>query len=270
MRFTIVTLFPELIDAVVRQGVLGRALQAGVATVQTVQLRDFATDAHRSVDDSPAGGGAGMVLKVDVVAPAVRAAVAAAGDVAPSETRVYFLDARGPVFDQACARHVAEQVRHVVLVCGRYEGFDHRAFGVRYGVFTGLLSVGDLVLSGGELSALVVTDAVVRLLPGALGNALSIVHESHAKDGLLEHRQYTRPVTFEGQRIPTVLMSGDHKRIENARAKDGLLLTRSLRPDLFVRRRRIKAQERLLSDERIDSLDPEQSAVASLDPDTVE
>jgi tRNA (guanine37-N1)-methyltransferase len=257
MRFTIVTLFPELIDAVVRQGVLGRALQAGVATVQTVQLRDFATDAHRSVDDSPAGGGAGMVLKVDVVAAAVRAVVSSSSDVAASDTRVLFLDARGPVFDQVRARGLAVQAGHVVLVCGRYEGFDHRAFGLRYGVATGLLSVGDFVLSGGELSALIVTDAVVRLLPGALGNDQSAIDESHADNGLLEHRHYTRPVVFEGQRIPPVLLSGDHKRIDQARAKDGLLLTRALRPDLFVRRRRVKAREKLLGDERVASLDPE-------------
>jgi tRNA (guanine37-N1)-methyltransferase len=257
MQFTIVTLFPEMIDAVVRHGVLGRALQTGVATLRTVQLRDFATDIHRSVDDTPAGGGAGMVLKVDVVAAAVRAAIAAAHDVAASETQVLFLDARGPVFDQACARGLAARIRHIVLVCGRYEGFDHRAFGVRYEVPTGLLSVGDLVLSGGELSALVVTDAVVRLLPGALGNAQSALEESHAGDGLLEHRHYTRPVVFEGQRIPAVLLSGDHKRIAQARAKDGLLLTRALRPDLFVRRRRAKAQEKLLADDRVASLDPE-------------
>lgn len=257
MRITIVTLFPELVDAVVGQGVLGRALQAGVASVRAVQLRDFATDKHRSVDDNPAGGGAGMVLKVDVVAAAVRAAIAAVDDVPAAETQVFFLDARGPVFDQSLARGLATRVRHLVLVCGRYEGFDHRAFGLHYGVKTGLLSIGDLVLTGGELSALVVTDAVVRLLPGALGNDQSAIDESHAEDGLLEHRHYTRPVHFEGQGIPAVLMSGDHKKIAQARAKDGLLLTRALRPDLFVRRRREKAREKLLGDARVQSLDPE-------------
>jgi tRNA (guanine37-N1)-methyltransferase len=257
MRITIVTLFPELVDAVVGQGVLGRALQAGVASVRAVQLRDFATDKHRSVDDNPAGGGAGMVLKVDVVAAAVRAAIASAADVPAGEMQVYFLDARGPVFQQPLARHLATRVRHLVLVCGRYEGFDHRAFGLHYGVPTGLLSIGDLVLTGGELSALVVTDAVVRLLPGALGNDQSAIDESHAEDGLLEHRHYTRPVRFEGQGIPAVLLSGDHKKIAQARAKDGLLLTRALRPDLFVRRHREKTREKLLIDPRVQPLDPE-------------
>jgi len=257
MRITIVTLFPELVDAVVGQGVLGRALQAGVASVRALQLRDFATDKHRSVDDNPAGGGAGMVLRVDVVAAAVRAAIAAADDVLAAETQVFFLDARGPVFDQHVARGLAGRVRHLVLVCGRYEGFDHRAFGLHYGVPTGLLSIGDLVLTGGELSALVVTDAVVRLLPGALGNDQSAIDESHAEDGLLEHRHYTRPVRFEGQGIPAVLLSGDHKKIAQARAKDGLLLTRALRPDLFVRRCRLKAREKLLGDARGASPDPD-------------
>lgn len=256
MRITIVTLFPELVDAVAGASVLGRAQQAGVAKVTALQLRDFATDKHRSVDDSPAGGGAGMVLKVDVVAAAVRAAIAAV-DAPRAQTRVLFLDARGPVFEQPMARTVATTMAHLVLVCGRYEGFDHRCFDVDYGVQTGLLSIGDLVLTGGELSALVVTDAVVRLLPGALGNDQSAIDESHGDSGLLEHRHYTRPVVFEGQAIPAVLLGGDHKKIDQARAKDGQLLTRRLRPDLFVRRRRTKASEKLLSDARVASLDPE-------------
>lgn len=256
MRFTIVTLFPELIEAVVSASVLGRARQAGVVVVHTLQLRDFATDKHKSVDDSPAGGGAGMVLKVDVVAAAVRAALGAATDVPAEHTRVLFLDARGPVFDQGLARALSTTTSHLVLVCGRYEGFDHRCFSVDYGVQTGLLSIGDLVLTGGEISALVVTDAVARLLPGALGNDSSAVDESHGDGGLLEHRHYTRPVQFEGQGIPPVLLTGDHKKIDQARAKDGLLLTRRLRPDLFVRRRRTRAGEKLLADARVASLDP--------------
>lgn len=261
MIISIVTLFPELIDAVVDTSILGRAKKAGAITVHALQLRDFSTDKHRTVDDSPAGGGAGMVLKVDVVVPAVRAAIAAV-DVDAAHTRVFFLDARGPVFAQPMARALAADVQHLVLVCGRYEGFDARCFTARYDkrgvdVVAGLLSIGDLVLTGGELSALVVVDAVVRLLPGVLGNDSSAVLESHSVDGLLEHRHYTRPSSFEGQDIPAVLGTGNHAAIDKARAKDALLLTRALRPDLFVRRRRDKQLAKLLVDERIAALGPD-------------
>jgi len=261
MLVTVVTLFPDMIDAVCGASILGRAQKDGALTVRALQLRDFATDKHRSVDDSPAGGGAGMVLKVDVVTAAVRAAIAAgaAAGIDVATTRVRFLDARGPVFSQSTARSLATTTRHLIVVCGRYEGFDHRAFSADYGgVDVGLISIGDIVLTGGELSAMVVVDAVARLLPGVLGNDASTDCESHGTDGLLEHRHYTRPVDFEGQKLPAVLLSGDHKRIDQARAKDGLLLTRRLRPDLFVRRRRSKASDKLLVDDRVKGLDPEE------------
>lgn len=262
MLVTVVTLFPDMIHAVCGASILGRAQSDGALTVRTLQLRDFATDKHKSVDDSPAGGGAGMVLKVDVVTAAVRAAIAVgvAAGIAPALTRVRFLDARGPVFSQQTARTLSTTTRHLIVVCGRYEGFDHRCFGADYGaeVDVGLTSIGDIVLTGGELSAMVVVDAVARLLPGVLGNDASTDCESHGSDGLLEHRHYTRPVVFEGHKLPAVLLSGDHKRIDQARHKDGLLLTRRLRPDLFVRRRRSKASDKLLVDDRVKDLDPEQ------------
>jgi tRNA (guanine37-N1)-methyltransferase len=262
VRFTIITLFPEVIDAVAGASVLGRAQKNGVFSVRAIQLRDFATDKHRSVDDSPAGGGAGMVLKVDVVVAAVRAAIAdavASGDVAAADTLVVFLDPRGRVFDQKTARTWSTTIKHLVLVCGRYEGFDARCFDVDYGVDSGvnvaLCSVGDVVLTGGELGALVVVDAVARLLKGALGNDDSAAHESHGDDGLLEHRHYTRPVDFEGRAIPPVLLTGDHKKIAQAQEKDRLTETRARRPDLFVQRQRLKAREKLLADTRVASLD---------------
>jgi tRNA (guanine37-N1)-methyltransferase len=261
MRATFVTLFPEMILPVVQTSILGRAGRAPddgtrALDVACVQLRDFSTSRHRTVDESPAGGGAGMVLRVDVVVPAVRHALTRAPDVDPARTRVVFFDARGDVFDQRAARHYARDVDHLVLVCGRYEGFDHRALVADYGVVVDVVSLGDFVLTGGELPALVVVDAVTRLLPGVLGNAESAVHESHGDDRLLEHRQYTRPVTFEEQGIPPVLSSGNHGQIERARRKDALLLTRALRPDLFVRRCREKGLDRLLVDARVPALDP--------------
>ena len=260
MHISVVSLFPEMVAAAAGTSILGRAQAAGALRLHTSQLRDFAHDKHRTVDEAPAGGGAGMVLKVDVVVPAVRAAIAAV-DVVAGKTRVLFLEAHGPVFVQAAARALAVDVDHLVLVCGRYEGFDARCFTARYDkdgadVVTGLCSIGDIVLTGGELSALVVLDAVVRLLPGVLGNDDSAVLESHSVDGLLEHRHYTRPVQFEGVSIPAVLSTGNHALIDKARAKDALLQTRALRPDLFVKRARNRLSSKLLVDERVPSLAP--------------
>lgn len=249
VRFSIVTLFPEVIAPVVSSSILGRGQEAGALDVRTLQLREFAVDKHRSVDGTPAGGGAGMVLKVDVVASAVRRAIADGVDdgYAPKDTSVRFLDARGEVFAQPVAQRLASQVRHLILVCGRYEGFDHRCFEVAYGVDVGLLSIGDFILTGGELSSLVVLDAVARLLPGVLGNSESAQLESHTPGGLLEHRHYTRPLSFEGLSVPPVLLTGDHRRIDQARQKDSVALTRIARPSLLVARSRTKSSERQLT-----------------------
>lgn len=255
MHISVVSLFPELITSVASTSILGRGQSAGAFSLSAHQLRDFSTDKHRTVDDAPAGGGAGMVLKVDVVVPAIRHALAQVSS-SPARTRVIFMDAHGPVFAQPQARAFAVDVDHLVFVCGRYEGFDARCFTADYGVPVQLLSIGDIVLTGGELSALVVIDAVARLLPGVLGNGESAEQESHGTDGLLEHRHYTRPVHFEGQGLPAVLTSGNHAAIDKARQKDALLLTRRLRPDLFVRRARSKALSKLLVDDRVGSLDP--------------
>jgi tRNA (guanine37-N1)-methyltransferase len=260
VKITILTLFPDSVVPLLNSSILGRAQQAGVFAAEAVDLRRFATDKHKTTDDSPAGGGAGMVLRVDVVA---RALEAVRGPVvhgpAPHPTRVLLLDARGRVFSQTDARRLASPTHpggvgpggHLILVCGRYEGVDARVFSL----VDELTSVGDMVLTGGELPALVVIDAVVRLLPGALGNAQSAVHESHGTDGLLEHRHYTRPVAFGGQGIPPVLLGGDHKKIDAARRKDMLLLTRRHRPDLLVGRLS-KVDDKLLADDKVASLDP--------------
>lgn len=251
MRVTFLTLFPEMIEPVVSASILGRARDSGSFVVDVVQLRDFSTNKHRSVDDAPAGGGAGMVLRVDVVVGAIRS-VLARNPVVRERTRVVLPDARGRSFTQPLARAWAADVEHLVFVCGRYEGVDARVFDF----VDDIVCTGDIVLTGGELPALLMTDAVVRLLPGVLGNAESSVHESHGHDGLLEHRHFTRPVVFEGRSVPAVLSCGNHALIAKARAKDALLLTRRHRPDLFARRRRHKGEQKLLDDVRVSSLDP--------------
>lgn len=267
MRFTVITLFPEMITPVTSSSILGRGSDAGAIDVRTVQLRDFATDKHRSVDGTPCGGGAGMVLKVDVVVPAVRAAIAAGlnDGYAAEETAVRFMDPRGQTFRQGTAQTLAHQTRHLILVCGRYEGFDARCFDVSYGseaspVDVGLLSVGDFILTGGELSALIVIDAVSRLVPGVLGNEESATHESHTPGGLLEHRHYTRPLSYEGLDVPAVLLGGNHAAIDKARTKDAITLTRRRRPELLVQRTRSKqgekALQKLLADDRVKDLAP--------------
>jgi len=250
MRVSFLTLFPEMIEPVLSASILGRAQQSGAMVTEAVQLRAFATDKHRTVDDSPAGGGAGMVIRVDVVKAGLDAIVA--GSPAGARRCVVLPDARGKPFDQETARRWAKDVDHLVFICGRYEGVDARVFGF----VDEIVATGDIVLTGGELPALLMTDAVVRLLPGVLGNKESAESESHGDDGLLEHRHYTRPIVFGGLAVPAVLSSGNHKAIEQARAKDGLLLTRRHRPDLFVKRRRKKGEAKLLDDERVASLAP--------------
>ena len=256
MRVTFLTLFPEMIEPVVSCSILGRARESGALLVDIVQLRDFSTNKHRTVDDAPAGGGAGMVLRVDVVVGALRS-VLARNPVPRARTRVILPDARGRAFAQSVARSWAADgdAGHLVFICGRYEGVDARVLEH----VDDVVSTGDVVLTGGELAALLMTDAVARLLPGVLGNASSSVHESHGDDGLLEHRQYTRPVDFEGRGLPPVLSSGNHALIAKARAKDALLLTRRHRPDLFVQRARQKGERKLLDDDDVASLDPVRS-----------
>lgn len=255
MKITVLTLFPEMLGSVLEGSILGRARRDGHLVVEAVDMRAFSTNKHRTVDDSPAGGGAGMVLRVDVVAGALRHVHAASEQRGEARPRTILVDARGKVFTQADARRLARE-EHVAIVCGRYEGVDARAASY----VDEVVSLGDFVLTGGELAALVITDAVARLLPGVLGNEASSEHESHGPPerggGLLEHRQYTRPVSFEGQAIPPVLQSGNHKEIERARRKDSLELTARHRPDLLVKARLSKADDKLLADARVPTLAP--------------
>ena len=219
----IVTLFPELFPGPLGASVLGRGLADGLWQLRATQLRDFATDRHRTVDDTPAGGGAGMVLKPDILARAIDA-VSPAGDPRPR----LLMSPRGRPLTQARARALAAGPG-AVIVCGRFEGVDQRVIEARD---LEEISIGDYVLAGGEVAAMVLLEAVVRLLPGVLGAPESRDEESF-ENGLLEYPHYTRPQLFEGRDIPPVLVSGDHGRIARWRHDEALALTRRRRPDLL-------------------------------------
>jgi len=221
-RTSVLTLYPEMFPGPLGVSLAGRALTEGTWSLNTIQIRDFATDKHRSVDDTPAGGGAGMVLKPDVLA----AAVDSVADGRP----ILALTPRGRPLTQERVRELAAG-EGVILLCGRFEGFDERIFEARD---IEPVSIGDYVLSGGELGAMVVLDACVRLLPGVMGAASSGEEESF-EQGLLEYPHYTRPVTWEGRTIPEVLRSGDHAKIAAWRHERASEDTRLRRPDLIHR-----------------------------------
>lgn len=220
----VITLFPEAFPGVLGLSLTGRALKEGFWQLHTHDLREFGIGKHRNVDDTPAGGGAGMVLRADVVGPALEAAQAHARGRWP----ILYMSPRGKPFDQAMARDLARG-DGVTLLCGRFEGVDERVL-EHYAVTE--VSLGDFVLTGGELAAQAMLDATVRLLPGVLGNEQSTVDESHAA-GLLEHPQYTRPAEWQGREIPPVLMSGNHGEIARWRREASEALTRARRPDLW-------------------------------------
>ena len=221
-RATVLTLYPDMFPGPLGHSLAGRALADARWLLNTVQIRDFATDKHRTVDDTPAGGGAGMVLKPDVVASAL--------DSVASDAPVLAMTPRGRPLDQARVRRLAEGPG-ATIICGRFEGFDERLFEARA---IEQVSIGDYVLSGGEMGALVLLDACIRLLPGVMGAASSGVDESF-ETGLLEYPQYTRPVEWEGRTIPEVLRSGDHARIAAWRKLQAETDTRLRRPDLWER-----------------------------------
>ncbi|MDB5506998.1 MAG: tRNA (Guanine37-N1) -methyltransferase [Devosia sp.] len=219
----VVTLFPELFPGPLGTSVIGRGLIEQRWSLRTTQLRDFATDRHRTVDDTPAGGGPGMVLKADILARAIDA-VSPSGDGRPR----LLMSPRGRPLTQVYARELALGAG-VVIVCGRFEGVDQRVIEARE---LTEISIGDYVLAGGEVAAMVLLEAVVRLIPGVLGGAESHADESF-ETGLLEYPHYTRPQSFEGREIPAMLISGDHGKIEKWRRAEADALTRARRPDLL-------------------------------------
>jgi len=224
-RVSVLTILPEVFPGPLGASLAGKALATGAWSVDVVDIRTFATDRHRTVDDTPAGGGPGMVMKADVLARAIDATAAAAADQRPR----LLLSPRGVPLTQDRIEALAAG-SGAVLICGRFEGIDERVIAAR-----GLeeVSIGDYVLSGGELAAMVLIDACVRLLPGVMGAAASRAEESFT-DGLLEYPQYTRPQVWEGSPIPEVLLSGDHGRIAAWRRAEAEALTRKRRPDLWA------------------------------------
>jgi tRNA (guanine37-N1)-methyltransferase len=239
MKFDIVTIFPRMIEAGVAEGVVGRAIERGVLDVKVHDLRQFTTDRHRSVDDVPYGGGPGMVMKPEPLVKAVAHIGATRG---PADA-VVLLTPQGTPFTQSEAERLA-RLGHIVLLCGRYEGMDER---VRELVATEELSIGDYVLSGGELAALVVVDAVSRLMPGVVGDEQSVAEDSFSR-GLLDHPHYTRPADVGGRRVPDVLLSGHHAEVRRWRLKAALARTLERRPDL-LERGTLTDEERALLDE---------------------
>lgn len=240
MRIDILTLFPEMFDGIFNCSILRIAQEKGFVQIYTHNIRDYSEDRHRCVDDRPYGGGPGMVLKPEPVFNAIEAvekALASCGDANPQKicskgdterSLKILLTPQGVKFNQDIAKGLVHK-DHLILICGHYEGFDER---IRLGLGVFELSIGDYILSGGEIPAMVVVDAVVRLMPGALGDSESTKNESF-ENGLLEYPQYTRPIEFRGMKVPETLVSGNHKKIKEWQYKQAVKRTLERRPDLY-------------------------------------
>ncbi|MFO7784786.1 MAG: tRNA (guanosine(37)-N1)-methyltransferase TrmD, partial [Desulfatiglandales bacterium] len=235
MRFDVLTLFPDMFGPFLEQGVMGRAVERGLLEAGLTNIRDYARGTHRVTDDRPYGGGSGMVMKAGPIARALKDLDPVAGS-----EQVVLLSPQGRLFDQALAWELSTLDR-LVLICGRYEGVDER---VREAYVDQEISIGDFVLSGGEVAAMAVMEAVARLVPGVLGCETSNREDSF-EDGLLEHPHYTRPPVFEGRKVPEVLLSGDHEKIRDWRRQESLKRTLEKRPDLLNRTRLTDDDEKL-------------------------
>ena len=244
MQMQVVTLFPEMVNTITGYGVVGRAVKRELISLDCQNPRDFADDRHRTVDDRPYGGGPGMVMKYEPAA----AAVAAAKAQLPAGSPVVCLSPQGAMFDQATAQRFAE-LSGIVLLAGRYEGIDERLV---ESVVDEELSLGDFVLSGGEIAAMAVIDAVARLLPGVLGDETSASQDSFM-EGLLDHPHYTRPEEIDGRRVPDVLLSGDHARIAKWRYQQALGRSFERRPDL-VEKLELDDEQQMLLNEYLEEL----------------
>ena len=227
MRIDVLTLFPEMFESPLAHSIINRAKQAGIVNIHLTNIRDFSTDSYRKVDDKPYGGGPGMVMMCKPVFDCFEHVI----KLSPEKPRTILLTPQGRKFDQKQARNLSREKR-LILIAGRYEGFDER---IRISLDAEPLSIGDYVLSGGELPAMVIIDAVVRLLEGALGDDTSSQDESFSEsiDGCLEYPQYTRPEVFRDMKVPDVLLSGNHAEILKWRKQQAILRTKSLRPDLL-------------------------------------
>jgi tRNA (guanine37-N1)-methyltransferase len=225
VHFDILTLFPEMFESPLKESILKKALERNLVSIAVHNIRDYATDKHRVADDAPYGGGGGMVMKPE---PIFQAVEAIRGENSPSSMPVILLSPQGRLFTQKIAWELVAHPR-ILLLCGRYEGVDER---VRQFLVNDEISIGDYVLTGGEIPAMVIVDAVTRLIPGVLGDPSAVVKDSHAH-GVLEHAQYTRPPIYRGHAVPKVLLSGNHSEIAVWRRRDALRRTYQRRPDLL-------------------------------------
>ena len=230
MRVDVLTIFPEFFGQVFEFGIIRRAKLASLVEINVLDIRDFATDKHRMVDDRPFGGGDGMVLKPEPIFAAVESLLGTSGKAEyPGGTRVVLLTPQGRPLKQNFVKEIADETEHLVVICGRYEGVDER---VNEALVTDEISIGDYVLSGGEPAAVVLVDSIVRLLPGALGSETSAINESFAS-GMLDYPHYTRPSEFRGMKVPDVLLNGNHAEIEKWRREKAIEKTRNFRRDLL-------------------------------------
>ena len=215
------TLYPEIFPGPLSKGLYGKALSKKIWDLKIVNIRDYADDKHKTVDDTPFGGGSGMLLKADILAKSI-------DQNKNSQDRIFYLSPKGKKFDQKLAKELSQE-KSINLICGHFEGVDERILSTRN---IEEISIGDFILSGGESAAFIVLDSILRLLPGVLGNELSKVNESF-ENGLLEHPQFTKPQVWEGKSVPEVLLSGDHSKIKDWRLSQSEVITRDRRPDLW-------------------------------------
>jgi tRNA (guanine37-N1)-methyltransferase len=227
MRISILTLFPEMFEGPFSVSIIKRAITRNIVDIHYVNIRDSAVDTHRSVDDRPFGGGQGMIMKVDVLDRAIQDSIRQSS-ISRKETRVILMDPKGTVFDQGRAKKYSTDYQHIVLVCAHYEGVDERISNF----IDESVSIGDYILTGGEIPAMVITDSVIRLLPKVLKNTDATIDESFTDPNLLEFPQYTHPVTYKGFTVPEIIRGGNHSLITVWKKEKALLLTRKLRPDL--------------------------------------
>ncbi|MEK1302044.1 tRNA (guanosine(37)-N1)-methyltransferase TrmD [Limosilactobacillus fermentum] len=249
MRIDIFSLFPDMFDATLGQSIVGRAQDDGFVDIKVTDFRQYTTDKHRHVDDAPFGGGAGMLLQAQPIFDAMDAIEQETKDTYP-KGRVILMDPAGRRFDQDFAMELAQE-EHLTFICGHYEGYDER---IRQ-LVTDEASLGDYVLTGGELAAMVMVDATVRFVPGVLGNMSSPMGDSFS-NGLLEYPQYTRPADFRGMKVPEVLTSGNHEKIREWRMRESLKRTLERRPDLLKTAKLSREQQIILQDLKLD-LDPD-------------
>lgn len=254
MRIDAISVIPQVFDPYLGASIMGRAQARGIFEFHAHDLRTWTHDRHRTVDDAPFGGGQGMLMKPEPLFEAVEAVSAL--DSRPAQ--IVFFSPCGTPFDQRMAERLSKAER-LMFVCGRYEGMDERV----YTLADEVISLGDYVLTGGELAALTVTDAVVRLLPGALGDDMSAQDESFSSEGLLEYAQYTRPAEFRGQRVPDVLLSGDHGAVDRWRRQNALERTLALRPDLLEHAHLTDRERQWLEDQRTAEQDDQGGGVVN-------